>query len=56
MTKRPDEAFTSRDARTMTESEITEYWIARQRYLRDKGEPHYDALRVPETDEIIARI
>jgi hypothetical protein len=54
--KRPDEAFTSRDARTMTEQEITEYWIARNRYLRDKGEPHYDALRVAATDEIVATI
>ena len=39
------EAFTAKDARTMTPGEITDYWIRRQRYLRASGQGFYTRLR-----------
>ena len=45
MQKSANETFTRKDAMTMTPDEITEFWVRRQRWLRDNGHAHYSVLR-----------
>lgn len=51
------EPFTSADVKRMTSSEIADYWVRRQQYLRASGQAHYTTLRNSDKrGEIVATI
>lgn len=59
--KSASEPFTRHDAMTMTQSEIEEFWIRRQRFLAASGQTYYTTLseqssRDPRTKKIVATI
>ncbi len=55
--KHASETFTRHDAMTMTPDEIQDFWIRRQRWLRDQSESHFTVLRNSDREgAIIATI
>ena len=52
----PLQPFTREMGMTMTEAEVLEFWRARQRALRERGEPHFERVVDPMTDRVVTTI